>query len=207
MIADFDNVSRHIYSRLSRELSPYLTYHSLFHTRDDVVPAATRLGLSAGLDSEGVLILATAAVFHDTGFLLSYDEHEQYSILIARDTLPAYGYSAGQVAAVVDLIGATRMPQTPKGLLQELMCDADLDLLGRDDFMHLNQLLLQETRHYMNKDMSDGAWFLGQSKFLENHHFFTRVADEFRSAGKVKNMAQIRIVLSSLNGSVSNIGH
>jgi len=149
--ADIESAGQHIYARLERELSPHLLYHSLYHTRDDVVPAAIRLATAAGLGQEEWLILVTAAMYHDAGFLLTYAQHEQGSIHIAREALPTFGYSPEQVANVIDVIAATRMPQKPNGFLQELICDADLNMLGRDDFMQLNRLLLQETRHFSNQ--------------------------------------------------------
>lgn len=199
--ADIESAGRYVYTRLEHELSPHLVYHSLYHTRDDVVPAAARLAAAAELDEADRLILMTAAMFHDTGFLMTYEQHEQCSIDIARETLPAFGYSPTQVARVLDVIAATRMPQNPHGFLQELMCDADLNLLGRGDFMRLNRLLLQETRHFSNQPITEGNWYHEQTKFLEGHHFFTSVADELLSAGKARNLGRMRSTLASLNGS------
>lgn len=199
--ADIESAGQHIYARLERELSPHLLYHSLYHTRDDVVPAAIRLATAAGLGQEEWLILVTAAMYHDAGFLLTYAQHEQGSIHIAREALPTFGYSPEQVANVIDVIAATRMPQKPNGFLQELICDADLNMLGRDDFMQLNRLLLQETRHFSNQPITEDNWYHEQTKFLEGHHFFTRVAHEFLSAGKARNLGRMRSTLASLNGS------
>lgn len=201
MAPDFENVRRHILIRLAEELSPNLTYHSLFHTRDDVLPAAARLGRAARLPAADCLLLETAALFHDTGFLLSYDDHEEHSVLVARATLPRFGYTGDQVEAISTLIRATKMPQRPRGLLQELLCDADLDLLGRADFIELNRKLLQEIVHYTGHSFTIYSWLTGQSKFLEDHHFFTAPARESGDMGKSNNLALMRATLLSLNGS------
>ena len=201
MTPDFEKASRYIFARLARELSPYLTYHSFFHTKDDVLPAAIRLGRASAIGPENCLLLETAALYHDSGFLLSYNDHEQYSILIARETLPDFGYSAEQIESVAELIAATRMPQRPNGLLQELLCDADLDLLGRDDFMSLNRKLLQEISHYSGRAVKEEDWLASQTIFLTNHHFFTPAARELRSSGKWRNIAHMRAAMHSANGS------
>lgn len=186
--------------RLSRELSPHLTYHSLYHTQDDVLPAAARLGRASGLNEEEYLALTTAALFHDTGFIETYDDHEAGSITLARAILPEFGYSPGQIDRVAELITATKMPQHPTDRLQELLCDADLDLLGREDFMRLNQALLSEVRHFSNRPVTDESWMREQTRFIEEHRYFSPAAQALRSAGQARNRALMRAALASVNG-------
>ena len=201
MKPDFEQAKRFVSGRLARELSPHLTYHSMRHTLDDVLPAAERLGEASGLDGAQMLLLTTAALFHDTGFLLSYEAHEDHSIRLARVTLPDFGYTAEHIEAIADLIGATRMPQRPHGQLQELLCDADLDLLGREDFLPLNHALLTELRHYSTRPITENVWLHDQMRFLEDHHFFSPAALALRSSGKARNLALMRAAVASLNGS------
>jgi uncharacterized protein len=201
MKPDFERAKQAILERLARELSPQLCYHSLSHTRDDVMTAADRLGRSSGLDDQKLLLLLTAAAYHDSGFLCAYNDHESSSMIIAAGSLPEFGYSPEQIQSVCDLIAATRMPQRPNGLLEQLICDADLDLIGREDFMRLNGLLLQERRHFDGKLITQKEWLIEQIGFLEDHHFFTDAARQSRQAGKLKNLALMRAALDSLNGS------
>lgn len=200
MKPDFEQAKRYVIHRLSRDLSPHLTYHSLQHTRDDVLPAAARLGRAVGLGDEEFLVVITAALFHDTGFLLTYEDHERESIAIAHDVLPGFGYSHSQIERIAELIAATQMPQRPHGLLQELLCDADLDLLGREDFRRLNTALLGEVRHYTSPTLTEQTWLRGQTRFLEEHEFFTPAARTLRASGKARNLALMRAALASLNG-------
>jgi uncharacterized protein len=195
---DFDLAREYIIGRLANELSPNLTYHSLTHTRDDVLPAATRLGQMSGVNGETLLLLETAALYHDTGFLWQYNDHETGSIAIARATLPTFNYSPAQIELIAGLIGATRMPQQPRTPLQQLICDADLDLLGREDFMRLNRELWKEVRVYSGQDIGEYEWLTDQLKFLEDHHFFTEAAIISRSEGKAQNVAQMRQRLEQL---------
>lgn len=201
MKPDFEQAKLYALGRLATELSPRLIYHSLQHTRDDVLPAAVRLGRASAINDEDFLLLTTAALFHDTGFLLSYENHEDFSILVAREVLPGFGYTPEQVENISRLIGATQMPQRPTCFLQELLCDADLDLLGREDFMRLNRVLLQEMREFQPGFITEDAWLRSQMLFLENHHFFSTAARQYHAAGKARNLALMRASLASLNGS------
>lgn len=195
---DYAAAREYVRARLRDELPADLTYHNYRHTLEDVVPAVERLGRMAALDDHSRLMLTTAALFHDTGFLQTYRDHETASIAIARAELPRFGYDPDQIEQVASIIGATRMPQRPSGRLQELMCDADLDLLGRDDFWRLNQELLLETRCYSPTPPGDEEWFCAQIKFLAEHRFFSPEARKLRDDGKVQNRLRLRDALTVL---------
>ena len=203
MSADYEQAQAYALSRLAGELSPHLTYHSLRHTRDDVLPAAVRLAQATGVNGDALLCLATAGLFHDIGFLVAYDDHETHGIAVARAALPEFGYSPAQLDVIAELIAATRMPQRPTSPLAELLCDADLDVLGRDDFWEINRHLLAETQHYRQVQIAEVEWLRGQAHFLEAHHFFTASAQQLRDPGKAHNLAKLRHTLSQLNG----VGH
>lgn len=188
----------HIAEKLSTELSPDLVYHCDRHTLQDVLPAAERLGRMAGLDDDALMNLMTAALFHDTGFLKQYHDHETASVAIARNTLPRFDYTPEQIDKIVRIIEATRMPQRPQCQLQQLMCDADLDLLGRDDFWELNRQLLEETRCFGTFSLSDEAWFTSQIRFLEDHEFFTAEAHTLRDSGKAINISRMYRALDAV---------
>lgn len=192
MKPDFERAKQYVFWRLQNELSPLLTYHSICHTRDDVLPAAVRLGELTGLATEEALLLGTAALYHDTGFMVSFTDHETYSQAVARDTLPEFGYSAQQIAAIVAIIGATRMPQKPQTVLESILCDADLDLLGRDDFLDLNRKLREELGHFGQRPTSDEQWLCNQLNFLEGHTYFTEAARKLRAEGQERNRNRLR---------------
>ena len=200
MSADYEQAKAYALGRLAGELSPHLTYHSLRHTRDDVLPAAVRLARATGINGDAFLCLATAALFHDIGFLIAYDDHEAHGIAVAHLALPAFGDSAAQLNTIAELIAATKMPQRPTSPLAQLLCDADLDVLGREDFWDINQLLLAETEHYRQIDLGRAEWLEGQARFLEEHHFFTAAARRLRDQGKAHNLARLRQALVQLNG-------
>jgi uncharacterized protein len=192
---DFAAATTYVFSRLQRELDSRLQYHSLAHTRDDVLPAVERLAAIAGVSGEPLLLVRTAAVFHDAGFLIRRLEHETAGIALAATVLPRFGYNASQVATVGELIMATRMPQTPLGLLGQLLADADLDLLGRDDFLALNEKLRAELRAY-GEEYLDTIWYRSQLAFVSRHRYWSAAARELRDAGKLVNLELLRVRLA-----------
>ena len=139
---------RYALSRLERELSPELTYHSLWHTAEDVLPAAQRLAALMGVSPEDARLLEIGAAYHDIGFVVRRQEHERAGAEIAAQVLPGFGFTSEQVAAVQGMILATRIPQSPRTPLEEILADADLDVLGRDDSLARSQVFRAELASY-----------------------------------------------------------
>jgi serine phosphatase RsbU (regulator of sigma subunit) len=196
--ADFDAARHYVFGRLERELAPTLYYHCVEHTREDVLPAVERLAALEGLaDAEALLLLRTAALYHDVGFIETTTGHEQASARIAADTLPQFGYNQQQVAGIQQLIRATALPQNPETPLAQLLADADLDVLGREDFLPRNR--------DMYRELSAGqagpgleAWYRSQLEFLQSHHYFTRTARSLRQPGKQRNIETLEALLAGL---------
>jgi hypothetical protein len=141
-----------------------------------------------------MLLLKTAALFHDMGFLVSYQDHEKTGIKMARDILPKYNYSGDQIEKIAELIWVTKLPPKPQNLLEEIMCDADLDYLGRSDFIPVSNNLFKELsdRGILN-DIDE--WNKMQLKFLESHHYFTATARKLRDKNKATQLEKIRKIV------------
>jgi uncharacterized protein len=176
---------------LATGLTPDLYYHSVAHTRDDVVPAAIRLAEMEGVSGEDLNLLITAAWYHDTGFLLRNEDNEVIAVDFARRILPDFGYNASQIDAIAGIIMATRLPQTPHNLLEEIMADADLDALGREDFFIKSDLLRDEMA-VLGQPTSEEEWCQIQLSFLQEHRYFTASANRLRLAGKERNMQALK---------------
>lgn len=203
MSTNFDAVKRYVFERLQKELSGDLFFHDLHHTKDDVLPAAERLAEREGVTGDDLLLLRTAALYHDIGYVEQYDQHELISAKIASETLPSFGYSSEQIDRVRKIILATQMQETDgrhvqladsDDKLQEIMCDADLDALGRDDCFMLGHNLRRELN---SRGMSLGLrdWYEFQLRFLENHTYFTEAARTSREAGKQKHIEELNTLL------------
>lgn len=186
-----ENAIQHILYRMHRELSAQLMYHNILHT-DDVARQANRIARTEGITDETQLtLLKTAAYYHDAGFMTVYDDHEAESCQIAASVLPTFGYSAEQVEAVCRLIMATRLPQIPTDHLAMILCDADLDYLGREDFFSISPTLFDEWKAYGR--LSDPiAWMNIQIRFLENHRYFTTTNQLLREPIKQQHLAVLK---------------
>jgi uncharacterized protein len=168
-----------------------LFYHHLEHTRDDVLPATERLARAVGLDGEGRALLRLAALYHDVGYVERYFRNEALGARMAAEALTACGLRAAQIRTVQRLIMATQLPQTPRDLLEAILCDADLDSLGREDFLRTSHALRRELGAH-GTEIPLKVWYERQLNFLEQHTYFTRAARALRQAGKRKNIERLR---------------
>ena len=179
-----------ILDKIKSELPACFHYHNANHAVD-VYTAAGQIASAEGIGEYDTTLLLTAALFHDSGFITGQADHELNSCKIARQHLPAFGYSAADIDQICTIIMATKMPQTPQTRLGEIICDADLDYLGRNDFFILSKRLFSElviTDHLE----SELEWDKLQVAFLEKHHYFTKTAISLRAAAKQQHLLVIK---------------
>jgi len=186
----FAQVKKFITSKIKKELPKNLSYHNLGHMKD-VYKAAKNLAGLEGVSGDELTLLLTAVLFHDSGFLVEQKEHEKIGCNIARQYLPEYNYFPEQIDRICGMIMATRIPQTPHNTLERIICDADLDYLGRDDFFTIGNKLYDELCMY-GIISSEYEWNKLQVKFLESHHYFTPSALKLRKAKKDEHLALIK---------------
>jgi len=176
--------------RLSRELPATLYYHGHHHTQD-VMDAAMIIAEAEGTTAEERRLLRTAICFHDAGFIYVYKDHESKGCELAWELLPGYGFSPEQIERICGMIMATRVPQAPQNHLEQIICDADLDYLGRDDVYPIAQTLFEELKIHAN--MNDPKrWNDIQIGFLSNHHYHTRFSQENRQPKKEVYLSQLQ---------------
>lgn len=185
--ADFEAAKQYALDRLERDLPSGLFYHSLAHTSENVVEAVNRLAALEGVEGEALMLLRTAAYFHDIGYVEQRAGHEAVGIRLAREVLPGFGYGPEQIRVISGMIQATVVPQSPHTLLEQILADADLDILGRDDFWEKNQQLRAELAG-LGRVFSDEVWYEEQLAFMRDHHYFTPSAKKLRNAAKQSHM-------------------
>ena len=183
-----------ILDKLEKELSSKLTYHGLHHTLD-VLYITEDLCMNEKIAPYDSLLLKTAALFHDSGFTVSNKNHEKLGCMIARKHLPGYNYTESEIEMVCGMIMATKIPQTPRNYLEEIICDADLDYLGRDDFYDIGATLYQELKAY-DVLQSEEAWNKIQVNFLEAHSFFTKTNKHRRANRKQQYLQELKAVVA-----------
>lgn len=186
---NYYKAERHIMKVLDQRLAKNLYYHSISHTKD-VVSAVERLALLEDVTDEGLFLLKSAATYHDAGFVEQYEKNEPIGARLAEEILPKYGYTEKHIEQIKELIYVTQIPHQPKNKLEEIICDADLDYLGRDDFHEIADRLKRELMEY-GKVKSDKEWDMIQVKFLRQHRYFTKTAIESRVEKKKKNLQEV----------------
>ena len=186
----FTTIKQPILLRLEKELDARLGYHNISHTLD-VLEQAEKIAASEGMnDTHDLLLLKTAAVFHDSGFLFTYKGHEEKSCELASEYLKDI-FDSNDLEKIHGMIMATKIPQTPHNLSERIICDADLDYLGRNDFEPISRHLHKEFITF-NIIPADCVWDHVQIKFFEAHHYFTKTAIEKRNKVKLKHLAELK---------------
>lgn len=185
MTMDYSRLEKDIIEKLQQELSKKLYYHRAEHSIH-VIKQSEIIGKSEGIKGDDLILLKTAALLHDTGFLECPCQNEPMGCQIAGKILPEYGYTPEQIKLVDGMILATAIPQKPTGLLQKIICDADLSYLGTDDAVIESNNLRLEMKQVQNLTFSDIEWIDFQLDFLQPHKFFTAYATKHMTPGKMQ---------------------
>lgn len=172
-----------ILNKLQTELPEGLSYHGLHHTKD-VLRIATSLCAAEGVKGKQVKLIKTAALLHDAGFVKNqHSGHEHQGCIIAENVLPQFGYTAEDIDHICKMIMATKIPQSPDSLPECILCDADLDYLGRPDFYQIAHSLFEELARY-NLIGDENAWNRVQISFLSVHSYHTKTNRRLREPVK-----------------------
>ncbi len=184
-----DKAREFILDKINRELPAHFFYHNATHALD-VYTAAKQIAVGEGISEYETNLLLTAAAYHDSGLLCGVANHEASSCKIAREYLPGFDYTPAEIDTVCQIIMATKVPQNPQDKPGEIICDADLDYLGRNDFFILSKRLFSELEITHNLQ-SPREWDMQQVSFLKSHHYFTQTAIGLRAAEKEKHLQTI----------------
>jgi class 3 adenylate cyclase/predicted metal-dependent HD superfamily phosphohydrolase/ActR/RegA family two-component response regulator len=187
---DFEHTRRDILNKLKSALPDELVYHDIKHTLN-VEQAAIRLAKLEGIKGEELFLLRTAVLFHDSGFIVKYDNNEDFSVNFMEKQLPNYGYTDAQINTIKSIILSTKRDVDPKSILEQIICDADHDYLGRADyFSHSNNLRIELADN--GKKMTDLEWIDFQLDYLVNiHKYYTETARNIRNKGKQKRIEEL----------------
>ncbi len=181
---------RIIIDTLNSKLSKDLHYHGVHHTLDALNTCKVYLKHN-DINTHDAKLLRLGVLLHDIGFTETNDEHEQKSSEIALRLLSAHNFSTQDIAVIISLIMTTKIPQQPKTLLEKIICDVDLDYLGRSDFYEISNQLFRELKalsiiHDINH------WNKVQIKFLEAHSYHTDFAIKNRQPQKELRIEELK---------------
>ena len=190
---NYKGAKKYILERLRNELDKKYTYHGIHHTMD-VWRIVVSLCKSEKISKRETILLKTAALYHDAGFMSIYKGHEEKGCELVSQILPDFGYSKEDIELIKGMIMATKIPQSPSNKLEEIICDADLDYLGRDDFESIAATLFLELQNCeMVTDID--VWNHIQVNFIGAHQYFTQTNKLSRESKKQEHLAELKLLL------------
>ncbi len=187
----FSKLENIIFRLMDEQLSPDLIYHNKEHTQW-VIETVEWLGESENITLYDRFLLRIAALFHDIGFIEAYDGHEEESCRIATLMLSDLDFLKEEISVICELIVATKVPHNPKNILQEIICDADLDYLGTEDFYIIGDRLRKELILHGKLSEDLDSWTQYQIRFLDSHRFFTMTSRRLREPVKQEFLRQLK---------------
>jgi len=187
---DYSSAENFVLGCLSEQLPAIYTFHNARHCRD-VAAFAEDIALRAGVGEIDVLMLKTAGVFHDAGYMFRYDKNETDGAAFAARELPRFGYPPEAVSLIGSLIMATVYPQRPQTFLEKILCDADMYYLVTPEAVSLIDCYRSELAN-IGRVFSDDEWYALEENFLRGQHFFIDFCEEAYQLRMPELMKQIR---------------
>lgn len=174
------------------KLPQSFTYHNLNHTTN-VAEAAMEIGKNSGLSDDDLESVVVAAWLHDTGYEKDLHNHEERSAQTATELLKSWGAGEGKILQVKRLILATRMPQNPQSIAEQVLCDADMYHLSQENIVECGEQIRQEIEAFKNhKFESDAEWREFNVNFLKNHHYHTLYGRQVLEERKRRNIRKLK---------------
>lgn len=191
------DVKEYVSGLITEKISDKFYYHNIKHTLE-VVTAVQEIAKGENLSNEDLEIVLIAAWFHDVGYTEKIKGHEEISAMYASNFLIQKNYPSEKIDSVVACILATKVPQRPTSILQEIVCDADLHHFGKTSFFERNQLYKNEIEVIQNKKIDEIEFITNTITFMNEHHFFTTYAKKYLQPIKERNVTLLKQQLDSL---------
>jgi len=177
---------------LKDKLSNLYSYHNFNHTLT-VVSAVKELCKKEDVSHDDKELLLVAAWFHDTGYTVGTDNHEQASTKIAANFLRENDQSEEFIEKVSALILATVKEYVPKTHLEKIIKDADYAHLMGAEYVTTCELLRLELKNTGVVTFSNEEWTRENLNFLINkHRFYTDYALRKWQPLKEKNLLLVQ---------------
>jgi predicted metal-dependent HD superfamily phosphohydrolase len=181
-----------------------LVYHNLDHTQT-VVDATMQIANHYQLNDKDFFIVCTGAWFHDTGYFEDTQNHEQKGADIATAFLKEQDVPADVRDSVMQVILATKMPQRPTNLLENILCDGDLFHLGTEDFSAKRKLMHKEVELLYHIKDNKKEWRLKDIAFLESQQYHTDYCALLLSDQKQRNIDKLKSKVKEETESLTTI--
>jgi putative nucleotidyltransferase with HDIG domain len=192
-----EEINQYVFNLFKEKLSHQYVYHNYQHTLE-TAEAAEKLAKECELPGDDFEILLIAAWFHDTGYILTYSDHEDKSIEIARNFLSEKKYPADKINKVIECIEATKREVIPSTLPQQILCDADIMSIGDKNFFSKADLLRAEWENFDIRYCNEIEWAETQLDFLSKATFHTAQAQKLYGEQLALNLQEQRQKLKKL---------
>ena len=187
-------VDQYIRELFRDELPDGIKYHDADHTlhpTKGVAAVANKIALSEKISEHERELLIAAAYFHDTGYIREYDKNEPIAARMAGRILKLIGYKPSEIEAIQGMILSTELGREPNTHAEKIICDADFDHLGREDFFELDGKL-RDGRRARGLDVDDDEkWYKGTLQIVKNHQYYTGTQIKLREKEKQKNLRKL----------------
>ena len=187
-------VDQYIRALFRDELPLGIKYHDANHTLHPtrgVVAVANRIAIAENISEHDRELLIAAAYFHDTGYIREYDKNEPIAARMAGRILKLIGYKPNEIEKIQKMILSTDLACEPKTHVEKILCDADLDHWGREDFFKLDGKI-REGRRARGIDVSDDIkWYKGTLEIITKHQYHTESQKKMRAEKKQKNIGTL----------------
>jgi uncharacterized protein len=197
MSPDYPQANAYALSILETRLDTRYVYHSLYHTRDEVVPAALKLADLSAMTAEERALLETAAFYHDLGYTRQAQGHEAIGAQMAAEILPRFEFTGAQITAIQGMIMATRLPQTPHTLAEQILADADLSNLGTEMYWERSRHLREEMA-VQGTNFDDLTWIRVQVAFMGTHQYHSDAAKQVWGELKARHLEEVELLLEDM---------
>lgn len=181
--------SDYIFDHFKANLPAKFVYHNYNHTVD-IVDAAKEIGEGVKLSGSELETVTLAAWFHDAGITAGYDNHEERGAELCAQFLRQNGFDEERIAQAAGCIRATKMPQSPRTLMEEVVCDADLLHLGRKNYFEKSDLLRIEWQTVCDMTYTDREWLQLNIDFFTHRPFHTKFAQVEYNDRRGENLAE-----------------
>ncbi|MEZ4966584.1 MAG: DUF5706 domain-containing protein [Saprospiraceae bacterium] len=173
----------------SKHISPDYVFHDLEHTAQTVAAAHT-IAEGFKVNEREMLLLLVATWFHDTGYSEGPKDHEERSCKNVEKFLKGKA-TDDEIRQVIACIRATKVPQQPQTLLEQIICDADLSHLGMESYWDRTGKFRQELTLTKKIVMSEQDWVDFEINFMLNHSYHTAIANELFNKRKAKHIQRL----------------
>lgn len=185
-----EQLRTHVTWLFQSKKDPRFLYHNLDHT-EQVVENVVKISNHYKLSDHDFFIVCAAGWFHDIGYLYDSTQHELKGTELMTAFLKEKAVSEEVIEQIKGCIMATKMPQKPDGLLQQIVCDADLYHLGSNDFKQRNKLMRKEVQAFYEHKVDKEEWNEKTIQLFKSHHFHTDYGRQLLNEKKAANLKEL----------------